>query len=448
MLLDAGNLFVSKSKSSCDQVELGKAEQILRSYQSMAYDAINLSQEDLLFGTSFLLKDLLEEARALKLPLISSNLVSRKTEKPIFSPFIVKKAGEINVGIFGLMEHSSLTQKPDSTYIVKDPYEVAREMISSLKDKVGLIIALSSLSKEKNLKLPEDAPGIDFIISTDKRTHSPIRVKNSYILSSADKGKYLGRLDITLTSLERPLTLQDVSATRKLRSRLAWVQQKIISLKERENDVLGSDNARIKERYNKEIERLKKQEGQYRQEVAKLDKVSNSFTNAIIPLAAKRPEKAPKKLSLRHTGKTGAKGASPVMSPGPHIRINKLLADKGQRITFVLTIDKAPNQVRALGFDVVYDPKVLKYSKYVKGELVKKFDMFDASKIKDGQVRVGGFEARDDLIMAGKSGELVRLEFQVTGKGNSGLQLVRLKDDISLWGVESAQTSRQKNMEN
>ncbi len=447
MLLDAGNLFVSGSKSSCDQEELGKAEQILRSYQSMAYDAINLSQEDLLFGTSFLLKDLLEEARALKLPLISSNLVSRKTEKPIFSPFIVKKAGEINMGIFGIMEESPV-QKTDSTYVVKDPSDAAHEMISSLKGKADLIVALSSLSKEKNLKLLEDAPGIDFIISTGKRTHSPIRVKNSYILSSGDKGKYLGRLDITLTSLERPLGLQNVSATRKLRSRLAWVQQKIISLKERENDVLGSDNARIKERYNKEIERLKKQEGQYRQEVAKLDKVSNYFTNATIPLATKRPEKAPKKLSLRHTGKTGAKGASPVMSPGPHIRINKLLADKGQKATFVLTIDKAPNQVRALGFDVVYDPKVLKYSKYVKGELVKKFDMFDASKIKDGQLRVGGFEARDDLILAGKSGELVRLHFKVISKGNSDLRLVRLKDNISSWSVESAQTSRQKNMEN
>lgn len=435
MLLDAGNLFITKSKSRCDQKESENADKILTSYQSMAYDAINLSQEDLVFGTSFLL----QKTRALKLPFISSDLVSKETGKPIFSPFTIKNVGRINVGIFGLMEELPV-QKTDSTYVVKDPYLAAHEMISSLKGKADLIIALSSLSKKENLKLLEDLSDIDFIISTDKRTHAPIRVKNGYILSSGDKGKYLGRLDVRLSSLDRPLGLQDTGSKRRLKSNLIWLEQRIVRLEKKNDDISKSDDAQIKERFDREVERLKEQKEQYCQKLAELDKASNYFANATIPLAAGGPEKASKILSShRGKGKTGVKRTPPIMSPGPHIRINTLFNDKEQKVTFVLLIDKAPNQVRALGFDLVYDPRVLKYSTYVKGELVKKFDMFDASKIKEGQLRVGGFEARDDLIVAGKSGELVRLDFQRAGKGDIAVQLIGLKDDISAWSVEKIQ---------
>jgi hypothetical protein len=435
-LLDAGNLFFNKSKSRCDQKELGKADKILKSYQSMAYDAINLGEKDLVLGISFLM----EKASSLQLPFISSNLVSKKTGKPLFSPFIIKKAGQINVGIFGLMGHSPLTRKVDGVYIIKDPYATVPEMINSLKDKVDLIVALSSLSKEKNIKLLEDFLDIDFIISTDKRTHSPRRLKNGHTLSSGNKGKYLGRLDIRISILNRPLGLQDVSSKRRLKTNLTWLKYRIDKLENKRKEILKSENLSLKERFDREIERLKIQEDKYRKELASLDDVTNYFDHKMIPLVAKRPEKAPKKLSALHSkGKTKANGASPIMSPGPHIRINKLLADKGQKITLVLLIDKAPNQVRALGFDVVYDPKVLKYSKYIKGELVTKFDMFDASKLKNGQIRVGGFEARNDLIVAGKSGELVRLDFQPVGKGDMAVQLIGLKDDISAWSVEKIQ---------
>ena len=77
-------------------------------------------------------------------------------------------------------------------------------------------------------------------------------------------------------------------------------------------------------------------------------------------------------------------------------------------------------------------------------ELVNKFDMFDASKIKEGLVRIGGFEARGDLIRAGKSGELVRFNFAVIGRGIPELHLVRLKDDIASWGIKNVYGSRRK----
>ena len=442
MLLDAGNLFIRGSKSSCDQKTLGKAGQTLKSYQNMAYDAINLSERDLVLGASFLQ----EKGTALKLPFISSNLISNKTGKPIFTPFIVKKAGQINVGVFGLMDQPLPSQKANNAYIVKNQNEAAREMISSLRGKADLIVALSSLPKEKNVKLLEDFSDIDFVISTDKRTHAPIRVKNGCILSSGDKGRHLGMLNIRLSSMNRPLGLQDLSKEGQIRSNLSWVREKIAKLKEKRENILKSDNASIKERFKLEFERLKNHEDKYQRKLAGLDKAQNYFKNKVIPLASKKPEMAAI-LSQKGKGKPTAKARTDVMSPGPHIKIIVLPAEKGEKVTFVLMIDKAPNQVRALGFDVVYNPKVLKYSNYEKGELVKKFDMFDASKLKDGLLRVGGFEAREDLIVPGKCGELVRLYFQLIGKGNLDLQLINLKDDISSWGVEDARYSDKQKSE-
>jgi hypothetical protein len=97
-----------------------------------------------------------------------------------------------------------------------------------------------------------------------------------------------------------------------------------------------------------------------------------------------------------------------------------------------------------MGFDVVYDPNILKYSGYIKRQMVKKFDMFDVNKIRAGLLRVGGIEAGKDLIQAGKSGEIFRLRFEVIAQGNQTLQLVKLKDDISAWGVAKVQPAQKK----
>lgn len=436
LLLDAGNLFFSKSKSSCDQKELGKADAILKSYQTMGYDAINLSQTDLSLGVPFLL----EKAKDMKLPFVSSNLIESENGKSLFNPFIIKKIygnSDHTVGIFGLMNKpQSIRDKKG--YSVRDPYSAAREVIGYLKGKTNLIMALSSLSQDMNNKLLEECPEIDLIISTDKRLRPPTGAKNGYILSSGDRGRYVGRLSVKLSSLKRPLRLKDMSRKKRLKENLTWTQNKISKLEDERKKISASDNTKVMERFNKGIERLKNQQKQYHKELADLVEAGNYFENITIPLASAQPKKITREmLSPSARDNVAVKGAILSGRADSPIRIQRFFSDEGKKLTFVIHIDRAPNEVRALGFDALYDPKILRYSNYAKSELVNKFDMFDASKIKEGLVRIGGFEARGDLIMTGKSGELIKLIFDVIGKGNSKLHLVRLKDDISSWGVKS-----------
>jgi len=428
LFLDTGDLFFGKSKGSCDQKALGKADLILTSYQTMRYDAINLSHADLLLGVPHLQN----QGKDLGLPFISSNLVEKGDMKPLFDPFVVKKINGLTVGIFGLMAQQPNAPPQSSGYLIKDPYETAGEVLGPLKEKAGLIIALSTLSREKNIKLLEKFSDIDFIIGADKKSRRPTKVNQGYILSTGDKGKYMGLLNIVLTSLKRPLALKDIGIEKRLKFDLSRAEERMAQLDQKKGEVLQSKNERVKERFDNELKRLKQREAQCRKELTALDHGGNHFENRRIPLAI-RPSEKTAKLSKKRKEK--AKKPTRSATPGPHIRITPIRDDKSQRLTYVIRIEKTPNPVRSLGFDVYFDAKALKYTGHARGSLVKHFEMFDVNRVKSGMLRVGGFEAGKDFIDFGKGGVLVRLDFQVIGKANLNLNLGAFKDDISSWKV-------------
>jgi hypothetical protein len=119
-----------------------------------------------------------------------------------------------------------------------------------------------------------------------------------------------------------------------------------------------------------------------------------------------------------------------------NIEIDTVFNKKDKNTAVILSIKNAPNTVRSLGFDVVYDPSALTYSNYTKGSIAESFNMFDANKIKDGLLRVGGFVIADDVISAGDSGELIILNFKAVKKGKFKIEIKNLQDDISSWTVE------------
>jgi hypothetical protein len=111
------------------------------------------------------------------------------------------------------------------------------------------------------------------------------------------------------------------------------------------------------------------------------------------------------------------------------------------RITIPVTIaapQGAFNPVASLGFDLVYDPRVLHYTgSYTRGAGVANWPFFGVSAPTPGRLRVGGFTIHD-AIAAGHSGMLVQLEFQVICADcligdSSPLFLDTLVDDIAGW---------------
>ena len=94
LLLDAGNALIG-----ADSVTSGGGV-IVAGYNALAYDAVNISFRDFRFGKAQTLA-VLKEA---KFAVISANLLDDQTGQPLFSPYVVKKAGAQRIAILGVAD--------------------------------------------------------------------------------------------------------------------------------------------------------------------------------------------------------------------------------------------------------------------------------------------------------------------------------------------------------
>jgi hypothetical protein len=108
-------------------------------------------------------------------------------------------------------------------------------------------------------------------------------------------------------------------------------------------------------------------------------------------------------------------------------------AVSGQVVKIPLRMQSSPNEVAAFGLKVTYDPAILEYSGFEKGDLVKSFDIFGVNPVGAGKLKVGGVYS-DGSIPKGSSGDLVWLKFTVKA-GQKGdcypLRLESLEDHVA-----------------
>ncbi|MEW6382033.1 MAG: MopE-related protein [bacterium] len=86
----------------------------------------------------------------------------------------------------------------------------------------------------------------------------------------------------------------------------------------------------------------------------------------------------------------------------------------GDEITVPVRIHSAPSAVYSFGFDVTYDPDILEFLSWERGDLVKSFKMFEVNTVVPGRQRIGGLDTGSGMPK-GASGYLVKLKFKVKG---------------------------------
>jgi hypothetical protein len=82
-----------------------------------------------------------------------------------------------------------------------------------------------------------------------------------------------------------------------------------------------------------------------------------------------------------------------------------------QNFVIPIRINDAPNQVVSLGLYLAFDPSVLVYTGYTRGDLTVNFDFFEVNLATFKTIVIGGFELGEDVIAAGSSGVVVNLNF-------------------------------------
>ena len=109
----------------------------------------------------------------------------------------------------------------------------------------------------------------------------------------------------------------------------------------------------------------------------------------------------------------------------------------GHHIFIPVRIRSAPNEVKAFGFEVNYDSRILEYNGFVPGGCVENLDQFDIHQPRGpGMLRIGGFSAHN-AIPGGTDCTMVYLEFTIMEcegyNTTSMLWIDNLKDDMTGW---------------
>ncbi|MFZ5565189.1 MAG: cohesin domain-containing protein [Thermodesulfobacteriota bacterium] len=113
-------------------------------------------------------------------------------------------------------------------------------------------------------------------------------------------------------------------------------------------------------------------------------------------------------------------------------------AEKGEQVTFSLTVDNAPATLGAFMMDIEYDPGVLRFSGFTPGESADGgYALLNAINRAPGVVRVGGVEPENPGIKRGESGVLGYITFDVVRDGNSSLTLTGLANDVEGWATRA-----------
>jgi len=115
ILLDAGNLFIAQNKS----VEL------IKCYNEIGYDALNIGAEDLVNTTN--IKNLEELA---KFPFLSANIVYKQSGETVFSPFATIERGGFKVAVIGLTKN--LLDNNSDEYELKDPIQTGKNLLDKV----------------------------------------------------------------------------------------------------------------------------------------------------------------------------------------------------------------------------------------------------------------------------------------------------------------------------
>ena len=177
-----------------------KASLIVDAFNEMNTTALNIGDDDFILGLDYLLS-LRDRA---KFPFISSNIYSAEYNKPIFDEYVIWSQNGFNVGIIGLAWEGG--NYPESV-VVHDPYISAIDVISKIKDRVDLIIALTHMPLKVETALADSLSEVELFIGghDGKRMIRPKLVNNHGIYKAGYEGQSLGIIELKLTDRRKEI---------------------------------------------------------------------------------------------------------------------------------------------------------------------------------------------------------------------------------------------------
>ena len=262
IVVDSGNLFFKNNKPTIglnNEINQINAKTIVDAYNIIGCDAFSLGENDFSNGLDYIV-DLRDSAN---FPFISANIVDKRNNL-IFNPYVIIDR-DIRIAFIGLasvFSHSEVS--------ILDPLNSLSKIIDDVRQKSDLVVLLFNSSDEDMVKLQKSSIDVDLVIrSKSKRKSNDGGKKRIPEYSGGDRGKYLYRLDLSLSQSGMPLT--DITSQNNI---IKNAQKRLDRMKK------GDENINLKEFYKDDqqtLNRIKGYETQLELAHSKLNDASNTI---------------------------------------------------------------------------------------------------------------------------------------------------------------------------
>ena len=165
----------------------------------------NVGQYDFAAGYDFIKE--LENSNDIK--FLSSNLYIKDTNELAFIGHHIIQRNDVRIGIFGVI--TDIPQMVKEEVDIKDAITIAKNKINELRPQVDILVMLLNAAKpQAAYKAISDFDGVDYIFSSRETSRTrPERTQEEgkplqYCMGI--QGKYIGRLDISLSDKSKPIT--------------------------------------------------------------------------------------------------------------------------------------------------------------------------------------------------------------------------------------------------
>jgi len=171
---------------------------VMDAMKLLGTEAVGIADRDLKYGYAWLRS----QQKRTGLALVSANLIDKKSGKPAFAAYTIKKIGNAKVDIFGLTSDKVDLGPARDSLKAEDPLVAAKKAIADLhKNGATVVVLLSQLGKVESEDLVTALTGIDVVITG---RNVPLiqkgrMIKNTIVNYGGEQGQYMGR---TLVSLD------------------------------------------------------------------------------------------------------------------------------------------------------------------------------------------------------------------------------------------------------
>lgn len=208
ILLDAGDLLFRDTDYGDDpDISLAiQGKKIIESYNAMGWTALGLGERDFALGTDYL-KDLEKTA---DFPFLAANVFDAQTNKYVFEPYTVVKVNGLRIGItsvIGTNTDFSAARQEELGIYVANPETSLAAVLRELEKKADFIVVLSHTGVNDAKILAKSLDGIDLMIvghGGDLNLYQPLTEEKTLITEIFSRGKYIDRLDFSITDPKRP----------------------------------------------------------------------------------------------------------------------------------------------------------------------------------------------------------------------------------------------------